>query len=296
MTVNVAFISLSSCNGCQVSFLNIVPWLEESGFKLIACPFIDRKWEGEEVDIAVVEGSISNKEHLELVKKLRSKARKVLALGTCTVYGGIQGIRRLSKLYEDRFGAKEFTPEPVTPRAVTDVIEVDAAVPRCPPPEDFIKQALLLLSKSGSSEDAVKEREWRFTTVCSQCPRKMVRIDDVRLRVNFNPADLDPNICLLSQGVLCLGPVTMGGCGANCPKSGLPCAGCAGPTLELILVRGTRPVDKLSQVLASMSGKSVEEVRDIVVKSINAYLLHTFTSSSVIMLKKPSSRLLELTR
>ncbi len=296
MAVRIAFVSLSSCNGCQVSFLNIIPWIEETGFELVACPFIDKKWEGEEVDIAVVEGSISNKEHLELVKKLRSRAHKVLALGTCAVFGGIQGIKRLSKLYEDKFGPREFAPEPVTPRAVTDVIEVDAAVPRCPPPENLIKQALLLLSGLGSREDAEKEREWRFTTVCSQCPRKMVRIDNVRLRVDFNPADLDPNICLLSQGVLCLGPVTMGGCGANCPRSGLPCAGCAGPTLELILVRGTRPIDKLSQVLASMSGRSFGEVKKILMETINAYLLHTFTASSDIMLKKPSSRLLDLVR
>jgi hypothetical protein len=39
--------------------------------------------------------------------------------------------------------------------------------------------------------------------------------------------------CLLEKGELCLGPITLGGCGAICTASGYPCEGCRGPLLDL---------------------------------------------------------------
>lgn len=36
--------------------------------------------------------------------------------------------------------------------------------------------------------------------------------------------------CFVSTGIVCMGSTTRGGCNASCPKNGLPCWGCRGPS------------------------------------------------------------------
>jgi len=39
-------------------------------------------------------------------------------------------------------------------------------------------------------------------------------------------------VCMFDKGNLCIGPITMAGCNAPCPASGLGCWGCRGPAEE----------------------------------------------------------------
>jgi coenzyme F420-reducing hydrogenase gamma subunit len=40
------------------------------------------------------------------------------------------------------------------------------------------------------------------------------------------------NTCVMDMGILCLGPVTMAGCNAVCPRNRAGCWGCRGPAEE----------------------------------------------------------------
>jgi F420-non-reducing hydrogenase small subunit len=64
------------------------------------------------------------------------------------------------------------------------------------------------------------------------CPRRKEfrRITKI---VEPHEIDVDPDLCLMDQGILCLGPATVGGCNARCTRVGQPCRGCYGPTVAV---------------------------------------------------------------
>ncbi len=59
---------------------------------------------------------------------------------------------------------------------------------------------------------------------------------------------IDPELCFLEQGVVCMGPVTREGCGARCTSSNIPCRGCMGPS-RLEFEQGGKLIDSLGAVL-----------------------------------------------
>jgi len=113
------------------------------------------------------------------------------------------------------------------------VIDVDYYVPGCPPQQETISHLLkavadfayngVALPPKGASVGVVTK------TLCEQCPRKKEfrRITKI---VEPHEIDVDPDLCLMDQGILCLGPATVGGCNAKCTRAGQPCRGCYGPT------------------------------------------------------------------
>ncbi|HFD86714.1 MAG TPA: sulfhydrogenase subunit delta, partial [Gammaproteobacteria bacterium] len=94
----VAVHKFSSCDGCQLAFLNL-------GEKLLALSrLIDIRhfveagaWApDEEVDIAFVEGSISTAEEQERIEHIRRQSRYLITIGACATAGGLQALRNLN--------------------------------------------------------------------------------------------------------------------------------------------------------------------------------------------------------
>ncbi|MFH0977770.1 MAG: NADH:ubiquinone oxidoreductase [Candidatus Woesearchaeota archaeon] len=204
----VGFFSFTGCSGCTLEvihqegiFLDLMDKM-----KIVHFPLVQGKNALCDLDIAVVEGSISTKEQQEKLLLIRQKSKFLIALGACSGIGGVNAIRntlnekQVEKLvYSGKNKWKSTRLEPIG-----KFVPVDYYVRGCPPvKEDFdcaLKQ-LLLRSKPFVYNQPV----------CSEC------------RIKENP-------CLLSQGRLCLGPITFGGCDAICPSNKLPCDGCRGKT------------------------------------------------------------------
>ena len=202
--VRVAVYSLSSCEGCISviattlhRFLNeLRSFVDFEYFKIVLEPPLEA--EALYVDIAFVEGVPATEEDKTALQLIRERSAKLVSLGTCASTGGLG---YSSSRYIKERGASVEALEPLS-----TYVKVDYALTGCPVnPEEFA-QTLLLLAKGFNPRPS-------DYSVCFDCPLK-------------------GRACLLNKGVVCLGPVAMGGCGAPCPQLNIPCHGCRGPALE----------------------------------------------------------------
>jgi F420-non-reducing hydrogenase small subunit len=72
---------------------------------------------------------------------------------------------------------------------------------------------------------------------------------------------IDPDLCLLEQGILCNGPATRNGCGALCPAVNAACIGCYGPA-EGVTDYGARLMTALASVIDSRDPDEIEAILD----------------------------------
>ncbi|ADC68908.1 NADH ubiquinone oxidoreductase 20 kDa subunit [Methanocaldococcus sp. FS406-22] len=253
----IATTWLCCCSGCHISLLDLHEELLNllENVELIHCPVLmDVKEIPDEIDIALIEGGIRNKENEEIAKEMRNKAKIVIAFGTCATFGGVPGLGNLyskeeilEKVYKTTLSTKndegiipsEEVP-PLTSRVkpLSEIIDVDYFIPGCPPNPEMIAKVLKALLEG-------KKPELPKKNLCDECPRKKstngISIGKIKRKFEGKP---DPERCLLEQGYLCLGIVTRAGCGALCPRAGVPCSGCNGPT-DAVIDQGAKMISAL---------------------------------------------------
>jgi len=248
--VKLGNIWLSVCSGCELSIADIhealVDVLQLADFEFMPV-LMDTKYdEWTDVNVAIVSGGIRNDENLELAKKVREKADLVIAYGTCAVYGGIFGLGNLYKneeLQQEAYINSPSTPneEGIIPhedvphfvdrvRPLSDVIDIDISLPGCPPRSDIVAEILMAMLKG---EDLP---ELPQTNLCEVCPREKppegMAMDKIIRQFELGKPEED--LCLVPQGLVCMGPATTSLCGAECPSIGIKCQGCYGPTSHVI--------------------------------------------------------------
>jgi F420-non-reducing hydrogenase small subunit len=84
--------------------------------------------------------------------------------------------------------------------------------------------------------------------VCDECSlEKNVK----KIERFYRPYDIipEPNLCLLEQGIVCMGPATRSGCGALCPQVGMGCRGCYGPT-DGVADQGAKMLSAIASVVS----------------------------------------------
>ncbi len=203
----VAFFDFTSCEGCQLSILNLETELLELLDIVDIVEFREAMSEKSDTfDIAVIEGSYSRDSDLGRLKEIRETAGVVVALGACAHIGGLNALRNsqqredlLKKVYPDHPDWYE-TNEKALP--ISAAIKVDAVVPGCPVDvKEFVHVVKNLVLG--------KDPGLPTYPVCVECK-------------------LNENICVYELGKTCLGPVVRAGCNAVCTSNGGVCIGCRG--------------------------------------------------------------------
>jgi F420-non-reducing hydrogenase small subunit len=237
-----------------------------------------------EITATLLNGAIRSSEQEEMAVLLRRKSKYLIAYGACAQLGGIPGLANqfdrediLRFNYEDAPTVVneartrpqlEFTEDGRSPhlpelrnvvRTLDQVVDVDYYIPGCPPTPNLTKAAFAaLLSGNLPPKGSVLAPD---SALCEECPRKATKPADVAFTTFRRPHQqlLDPEKCFLTQGVVCMGPATRSGCGAQCTCGNMPCTGCFGPTSR-VRDQGAKI---LSSLCANVAGRTEEEINPV---------------------------------
>jgi F420-non-reducing hydrogenase small subunit len=276
----------ASCGGCEIAVLNIgehildVDAVFDIAFWPVAADYKYedvRRYPDGYIDICLFNGAIRSSENEEIAHLLRQKSKILVAFGSCSASGGIPALANLTSK-DDIFNTVYLNnpsidnPEHILPqpcyqveegdlhipefypsvKTLNDVVKVDYTIPGCPPePHQIwvVLQAVVAALQSGAElppQGAVIGAG--KVAVCDECPLEKHEKEIQRF---YRPYEVQPQpgLCLLEQGLICMGPATRSGCGSLCPIVGMGCRGCYGP-LEDVEDQGVRMLSAIASVIS----------------------------------------------
>ena len=287
----------ASCGGCEIAVLNIHEKIldVDANFEVVFWPVaMDAKYKDVEamedgsILLTLFNGGIRNDENEHIAKLVRRKSKILVAFGSCANEGCIPGLANLGDARE--IVATAFNtittdnPNKIYPRTSFDVpegeiriptilptlktldqvVDVDYYMPGCPPESHQIAAVIDLVVQvlQGKAELPPKGAVIGAgnSTVCDECQRKRnVKTINAFTRI-FGQA-IDPELCLLEQGIPCNGIATRSGCNARCPSAGAQCIGCYGPA-EGVVDYGARLIAVFASVINSKEPQEIDRILD----------------------------------
>ena len=288
----------ASCGGCEIAVLNIGEKILEvdANFDVVFWPVaMDAKYRDVEampdgsITLTLFNGGIRNSENEEMARLLRRKSQILVAFGSCACEGCIPGLANLSPASEIvEIAFSTVTTDPVDgnrPRITYDapegqlhipqifpvlrtldqVVPVDYSMPGCPPESHQIAAVVDLVIKALHGEAQLPPPGSTIgagiSAVCDDCPRSRNVKTITAFRRIQDIERLDPDLCLLEQGIPCNGPATRSGCGALCPQAGAQCIGCYGPA-EGVVDYGARLMTAFASVIDSDDPEAIDAILD----------------------------------
>jgi len=208
MKPKIAVHKFSSCDGCQLAFLNMGEDLLSLFEQVNVIHFAEAGPvnEEEEVDISFVEGSLSTPDDIQRIERIRDNSKYIIAIGACATAGGLQALRNIAD-QDDWVKSVYATPDHISVldqvMPVAEHIKVDFEIHGCPV---NTRQITTVLRSLLNGVTPVNEQD----KLCLECKRQH-------------------HVCVMvSRGLPCMGPVTRTGCGVLCPAVGRDCYGCYG--------------------------------------------------------------------
>ncbi len=284
---------LSVCGGCHVGIVDLHEKMLDvlGAVELQHCPVLTDVKDYPPADVGILTGAIRNEHDRRAAEGMRKSCSKIIAFGTCAVYGGLPGAN-LAHSREDVLDAvyakspttqgdaptREVSPLEKLVTPLDEVIDVDLYLPGCPPHAAFIFDALLSLVENRPPKAGDE-------SVCARCQRAMAKTQVAAIKANHEGLP-DPKQCLLSQGYLCLGSVTLDRCLAPCPNLGVPCTGCAGPTLQILKEPNRDLRTEVAERMARLT--NIGEAAVVQAMERNAKTFYAYAMASKMVGQKPT--------
>lgn len=290
----IALYWCASCGGCEESVVDLAEDLLKvvEAVDIVFWPVaIDFKYKDLEampdngINVALINGAIRNDEQEYLARLLRKKSQLVIAHGSCAHLGGVVGLANFYKKEEILNRAFKEVPtiknHQILPQVKTEdnnceltlpgfhdkvkslsqVIDVDYYIPGCPPTSELIKNAIMAILEGKLPPKGTVLAEKK--ALCDVCSRKDSKPEKVKINKfkRVYEVEIDYTKCFLEQGVICLGPVTRGGCQERCIKANMPCRGCFGP-LDNVVDQGAKAVSFLASLIDSTNSEDIAKIID----------------------------------
>jgi len=210
------------------------------------------------------------------------------AFGSCAADGGIPGLANFYDLkgitdYAYIHSPSTDNPDKLIPQPLTRVkegeltipvlwntvrtlgqtVDVDYVIPGCPPQSDQIAAvvgAVIDILQNGKPlppKGTVLGASEK--SCCDECSRKKDVKKISRFVRRFEVASIDPDVCLMEQGIVCCGPATRGGCGAKCVMAGVPCRGCYGLPAG-VRDHGAKLISAIASVIDSTDPAEIDRI------------------------------------
>ncbi len=305
-----AFYWAASCGGCEIAVLELGKGLVDVSKKvdIIFWPVaFDFKYSDVEsmpdksIDVCFFNGAIQTSENEHMAKLLREKSKTLIAFGACANGGGIPALANTTS--REQIFARVYKETPTTDnpngiipetkvqmkegvltlpefyntvRTLDQTVDVDYYVPGCPPVGEQVA-AVMSSVVDGKLPPKGAVIGASDKSLCDECKRvkgdrkitKIVRIYEVVP---------DTVKCLLDQGIICMGPATRGGCGAQCLSANMPCRGCYG-AVPGVLDQGAKMLSALSSNFDADTEEDATRIADGVVDPIGTFYRYTLARS-----------------
>jgi sulfhydrogenase subunit delta len=205
----LAVWKFASCDGCQLSILNLEDELLAlaDAVEIAHFPEATTASSPGPYDVSLVEGSITTPHDAERIREVRAQSRLLVTIGACATAGGIQALRNGADVEEFTrlvYATPAYIETLATSTAIADHVTVDLELRGCPVDTGQLVEVVTALL-------AGRRPNLRPNSVCLTCKQRGL-------------------VCVMvARGLPCLGPVTQAGCGALCPGVDRGCYGCFGP-------------------------------------------------------------------
>ncbi len=306
----VAFYWCASCGGCEEAVVDLAEGILDVAAAVeivmwpVALDFKRKDVEAmadREIVATFLNGAIRSTEQEEMAHLLRRKSQVLIAFGACAQSGGIPGLANLwsresifARVYPDGIvprtthhdnGRSVSLPRLYdTVKTLEQTVEVDYTIPGCPPTPALLKQAVdALLSGQLPPKGSVLAPD---RALCDECARRETKPEKLAITEFKRPHQvlIDPDTCLLAQGLLCLGPATRSSCGARCVQGNMPCTGCFGPTSR-VKDHGAKAMSGLASLLEAKEDDAIAQALNSIPDPVGTFYRYGLPAS-LLMRKK----------